>query len=235
MAAKRSKTDDEEAALYSAPPDQFVSERNALAKRLADDGDSAGAARVKKLKKPSVPAWAVNRAAHEAPRAAQALLESGDKLAGAQRAAAGEGGGEKLREAMGAHAEAVEALMGEVDKALAEAGHGGSAMADRARETLRAVATDDELREEFDEGRVVTDREPVGFGSAPPPKPAPRKKETAAQKRERVRAEKDAARSRHMAEKRVDSARAKVRKAERALEAAREELEEAERASEAAP
>ncbi len=51
-------------------------------------------------------------------------------------------------------------------------------MADRARETLRAVATDDELRDEFEDGRVVTDREPVGFGSAPAPKPAPKKQAT---------------------------------------------------------
>ncbi len=89
------KTDDEEAALYSAPPEQFVAERNALAKRLADDGDSAGAARVKKLKKPSVPAWAVNRAAREAPGgSARRCSSPATSLPGAQRAAAGEGGGE---------------------------------------------------------------------------------------------------------------------------------------------
>lgn len=221
-----------EAELYGVAPGEFVAERNALAKRLREDGDKSAAERVKKLPKPSVPAWAVNRAAREAPEAAKGLLSSGEKLAGAQRGAAGKGGGEKLREAMSAHQEAVEKLMGDVEKALASAGHASGANADRARETLRAVATDDELRAEFEQGRVARDREPVGFGSAPPPKPAPKAERKADP--EEARRRKQAEKAQAAAAARVKRAEAKVAKAERALEAAREELEEAERARAAA-
>jgi hypothetical protein len=217
-----------EEELYSVPPDSFVAERNALAKRLRDDGDKAAADRVKKLAKPSVPAWAVNRAASEAPKAARALLDSGERLAAAQSGAAGEGGGEQLREAMSAHQRAVEGLMGDVEKALASEGHESPAMADRARETLRALATDDELREEFEAGRVGRDREPVGFGSAPAPKAAPRKKADPKREREEAAAHKRAERAEAAAAKAVKRARAKAGKAEAALEAAREELREVE-------
>ena len=223
---------DEEAGLYSAPPDEFVAERTALAKRLSESGDRAGAARVKKLKKPSVPAWAVNRATGDDPKAAQRLVAAGERLAKAQRGAGGAGGGDKLRGAMEAHQEAVAGLMEAVTGALAEVGHERPANLDRARETLRAVATDDELRAEFEEGRVVRDREPVGFGSAPAPKAAkkgPRAAKSAPKPdREAARRAKAAQRAEAAAERAVGQARSRVEKAEAALERARGELEQAE-------
>lgn len=225
MAAKRGNAQDEVAALYTAPPEQFVAERNSLAKRLGERGDRARAAQVKKLKKPSLPAWAVNRAASNEPTAARRLLKAGDGLAKAQRGAAGEGGGAGLRRAMGAHQEAVDGLMAAVSAALAEAGHDRPAVADRARETLRAVATDDELRTEFEAGRVVMDREPVGFGSAPAPKAPPKAKKPS---REEVRRAKAAERVDAAATRAADQAREEVRRAEKALQTARQELEQAE-------
>jgi hypothetical protein len=218
----------EEAALYSVPPDEFVAERNALAKRLREEGDKQGAARVKKLPKPSVPAWAVNRAARDAPKAAKALLDSGEKLTKAQTGAAGEGGGEQLRQAMAAHQEAVEGLMGEVEQALSAEGHENPAMADRARETLRALATDDDLRVEFVGGRVARDGEPVGFGSAPAPKAAPKRKPDPERERQDARARKAAEKAQAAAAKAVERAGAKVEKAEEALRSARDELAAAE-------
>ena len=224
----------DEAELYSVPPSEFVAERNALAKRLRAEGDKQGAGRVKKLAKPSVPAWAVNRAARDAPKAAKALLDSGEKLTKAQTGAAGEGGGEQLREAMAAHQEAVEGLMGEVEQALSAEGHENPAMADRARETLRALATDDDLREEFEAGRVARDREPVGFGSAPAPKAAPQRQADPKREREQAAARKRAERAEAAAGKAVERARAKAEKAEAAVAAAREELRGAEAAHERA-
>jgi hypothetical protein len=229
VAAKPKRKRDDEEALYQAPPERFVAERNALAKRLGDGGDRGGAARVKKLKKPSIPAWAVNRAAGGDRPAARRLLEAGEGLAKAQRGAAGEGGGDELRRAMEAHQEAVEGLMEDVGGALAEAGHDRPGNLDRARETLRAVATDEELRAEFEAGRVVRDREPVGFGSAPAPKAAPKRRAEAKKpSRESARRLKAAERSHEAAVKAADRARARVQKAESALDAARGELEEAE-------
>ena len=54
-------------ALYALPLERFTPERDALAKDLAADGDRAGAARVKALRKPVVAAWAVNALAREDP------------------------------------------------------------------------------------------------------------------------------------------------------------------------
>ena len=213
----------DEAELYSVPPGEFVAERNALAKRLREEGKAKDAARVKKLPKPSVSAWAVNRARLEDPEAARALIESGEALAHAQ----GEGG-QVLRSAMSAHLKAIEALMTDVEAALAASGHDNPAMADRARETLRALATDERLREEFEAGRVARDREPVGFGSAPPPKAAPKPKPDPKRKREEAAARKRAEKAEATAARAVERARAKARKAESALAAAREALEAAE-------
>lgn len=228
-----------ESELYAVPPEDFVKERNALAKRLKDEGDSKEAARVKKLPKPSVPAWSVNRAALDDPKAAKALLDSGEALAKAQSGAAGAGGGDQLREAMAAHQKAVEGLMKAVESALSDGGHQNPAMADRARETLRALATDDELRSEFEAGTVARDREPVGFGSAPAPKAAPRAKKDPAREKAEAKARKKAERAIAKADAAVERAEAKASKARKALESAQQELDEAraeaERAREDAP
>ena len=77
---------DDTARLYGLPLDEFTAERDALAKRLRADGERDEAALVKKLRKPSVPAWAVNQAVRKDKRAAKALLRAGECLANAQEA-----------------------------------------------------------------------------------------------------------------------------------------------------
>ena len=51
--------------LYAAPYDRFISERNALAKST-DDKDEAR--RIKALRKPTLPAWAINQVARRSSR-----------------------------------------------------------------------------------------------------------------------------------------------------------------------
>jgi hypothetical protein len=211
---------DDTARLYGLPLDEFTAERDALAKRLRADGERDEAARVKKLRKPSVPAWAVNQAVREDKRAAKALLKAGEGLANAQEAMLSGSASADLRKSMAAHGEAVERMMGPVGDAL---GAGASATnLDRARETLRAVAGDEELRAEFEAARVVRDREAVGFGGATPAvlKPAPASKRG---RRSRKRAE-IAVRK---AERALESATAEAEDAERRLERARRDLEAA--------
>lgn len=67
-------------ALYAAPPAEFVSARNALAKSLDASGRRDDAARVKALKKPSTTAWAVNQLALGERRLLDALVASGQRL-----------------------------------------------------------------------------------------------------------------------------------------------------------
>jgi hypothetical protein len=202
-------TDNDTAQLYGLPLDEFTAERDALAKRLRADGDRDEADRVKKLRKPSVPAWAINQAARADKKAAKALVKAGEKLAAAQEATLSGKRSPDLRDAVAAHGEAVERMMEPVAAAL---GDGASATnLDRARETLRAVAGDEELRGELEAASIVRDREPVGLGGATPAvlKPVPARKRGSASSRKR--------------------AEDGVRKAQRALDAAAAEAEDAER------
>lgn len=221
-------TEDETAGLYGLPLDEFTAERDALAKRLRTDGDREEAAAVKKLRKPTVPAWAINQATRADAKAAKALLTAGEALAGAQEAMLSGSASADLREAVAAHSEAVDRMMGPVTDALRPAASASNV--DRARETLRAIAGDDELRAEFEAGSVVRDREAVGFGGAAPgvlrPAPSP--------KRGAVRSRKRAAEAVRKAERALDVAAAEAEDAQRRLARAERDLETASKARESA-
>lgn len=61
------------AALYNGPLDEFIRSRDALAKELRAAGNREAASSVKGLRKPSRPAWALNRAVYQSPEALEAL------------------------------------------------------------------------------------------------------------------------------------------------------------------
>ena len=73
--------------LYASPLDTFIASRDALAKEMRAAGDGDGAKRVKSLRKPVVPAFAVNRLVHEDPGAIDELLGLGERLRAEQRRA----------------------------------------------------------------------------------------------------------------------------------------------------
>jgi hypothetical protein len=158
VAPKKGKAEEGIDQLYGSPLGEFTKERNALAKRLRGDGDSDAAERVKSLRKPSLPAWAINQGVRADAGAAKRLLGAGERLRKASD-------GDSLREAMREEAEAVEQMTAAAESA-AEGETLSSAMVDRVRDTLRAVAGDDELRGEFEGGRVERDRKAVGLGGA---------------------------------------------------------------------
>ncbi|HWI74938.1 MAG TPA: hypothetical protein VNT55_23450 [Baekduia sp.] len=142
--------------LYGADLEDFVHERDTLAKSLRDEGDRDGAAAVSKLAKPTRAAWAVNRLARERPDEIRALVEAGEALAGAQEQLLDGADAAVLRGA----AEAARAL---VDALAAEAPVDGPAR-DRVRATLHAATVDDGVRAEVAAGRVVKERSASGFG-----------------------------------------------------------------------
>lgn len=235
MAKRRGKDkhDDELAELYALPLDEFVAGRDALAKRLRNEGKTERAREVKGLRKPSRSAWALNRGARESPRAAKRLLDAGARLEAAQRAALSGGGRDELRDAMSAHQEAVEEMTGAVEAAVGkEAGLNAPAL-DRVRETLRAAAGDPELRAELDAARVTRDRQAVGFGEpgeAPPARPPRRRRKgpTQAQRRKAEQRAKRAQRDLDAATKALTQARSRLDRAQRDLASAQRQVEEAE-------
>jgi hypothetical protein len=235
--AKRAKgAGDEVSRLYSLPLEEFTAERDRLARRLSDEGDREGAAEVRKLKKPNLPAWAINQGVRGDPGAAEELIQAGERLQEAHTAALEGGDAAELREAMVGQNAAVEQMMRAVEAGLDRTAR-SDAILDRARETLRALAGDEELRDGFRAGRLTNDREAVGFGGAVPAATARRgrgsaKKKTpasAARRRAAERAEKAAQRSLDLAVKRVTEAKRRLERAEAAVDAAQAELEEVER------
>jgi hypothetical protein len=150
--------------LYGLPLEEFTSARNKLAGELNSSGDSAAAARVRKLAKPTRSAGAINRAVRRNRRDARGLLSAADKLRQAHEQLLKDGGRRAVDKAAEAERAAVERLMTLVEVELGRDGRPSGAMLDRARSTLDAVARTPELREEFEAGRLTKDHRAVGFG-----------------------------------------------------------------------
>ena len=81
---------DEVDALYALPLEEFTAARNALAKKL-------GSEEIRKLAKPSVPAWAVNQLARRERKQLGELLKSGEALQ--KQVLGGKAGPAAMREA----------------------------------------------------------------------------------------------------------------------------------------
>jgi hypothetical protein len=223
--------------LYALPLDEFTAARDAEAKRLRGEGEADEAKAVKALRKPSRAAWAINRAVRAEPGALRNLVETGERLARAQDAAlAGkQGGGDALRAAIAAQGEAVERL---AEVAARELGSARGPHLDRVRETLRAVAGDEELRAEVETGTVTRDHEASGFGGTAPESVAaprgakPERGSRGGAARDRRHAEGAVKKARHsldLATKRVAEAERRRARAQGALADAEQAMEDAER------
>jgi hypothetical protein len=220
--------------LYGLPLEEFTRERDAAARELRKAKDREAADKVGKLPKPSQAAWAANALVRERRDLVDTLLDAVDDLRGAQQEAVAGKGASALRDAAAAEREAVDALVSAA-KDLEPGGRKPSAATlERLRTTLQAVATDDEVRDALDRGRVVADAEGVGawglvpggdVPATPPPrrtKPRakPKSDDEAAERRaaeERLREERE---RRQQLETDLREARAERRSRERELERA---------------
>lgn len=226
--------------LYAQPPDGFIAARDALAKELKAAGKDDDAAAVKKLRKPSIVAWAVNAAAREHGDDVAALREAGEGLRRAQRKALSGGGGEDLRRAT----EERRALVGTLaDAAVGAIGARGAAHRDAIAATFEAAAVDDELGERLAAGTLEKEAQPTagfgtiegfevltGGGAEPEEEPA---EDRAAEKRERAREAREAGQRATTAERAAERAERRAselkEKAAAATAAAKEAEAEARR------
>ncbi len=235
--------------VYAGDFDGFVSRRNELAKRLRSEGDREGADEVKALTKPNQPAWALNQLpAKQRGR----LLKAGAALREAQeRLMGGDAEPEDLRAAADAERDTVSEALG---AATALAGEAGTALSDpateRARQTLHAVALDEEVRAQFERGRLTSDHDAPGLGGLSPGAVKPSKaggarrkkksadREQAKQRRDELKAAEAEAKKltsrREDSEREVEAARKEAERAQHALERATERLEKATEAAQAA-
>ena len=217
--------------LYQMPLDEFTARRNELAKELKKAGDETGAVSVAKLRKSSLPAWAVNQLARRENKRITELFKASDTLRDAHAA-----GGDALRDATKARNALISRLVDRAAAILEESGHSpGRAHLDRITATLQASA-DEEHRDELAGGRLVTDLQPTGFGglaewaALPQPKGTVTKLEPAEIRKARREAEDLQARAESAEERAValrESSDRAARKAAEAAEAADAAEEEA--------
>jgi hypothetical protein len=239
--------------LYRSAPEGFIAARDNLTKRMREDGRDADADEVKKLRRPTVAAWALDRLADVAPDEVGALLDAGAELARAQRATLSGRDPAALREATAKRRDLVAELSQTAADALRDAGRSPDPHLEDIRGTLEAASVDDGIGERLRTGTLErTSRPAAGFGdiaglqlvsrrddtpaetggkrslTAAVPDDAERARELAAEIR-RLRRDRDTAERRSAA---AEDARARmaeqVASMESRLDAARAKLREAE-------
>ena len=159
--------------LLAAAPDRFVAERNALAKKLRNEGRGEDAAAVAELRKPSAVVFAVNRAARDRPKAAQAAAEAAVGVREAQVS----GEADAFNKALAELDSSLDLLAEVAVVHLAPAGKKPSeAMRRRLRELLRSAVADDDARAALARGALADELEAPGFSpyAGMPVKPKPR-------------------------------------------------------------
>lgn len=230
--------------LYSAPLDEFIARRTALAKQLKAEGRTDEAAEVGGAKKPSVPLWTVNQLARRNKPAVDKLLDASDAL----RKALGTGDQDAFAAAQTAQTDSLRKLR---DAARSLHGEATDAMLERVVSTFRTAAAEDDLRDALTAGRLTEEPEASGFDAlaglsfAPGGKRTPRERteakperdedgraervrratkalqEAKAEARARDREARDAERAAEKARKAAEGAAAAVADAEEALALAR--------------
>jgi hypothetical protein len=218
--------------LYILPLDQFTAARDRLAQQLKSGGSAEEAKLVAKLRKPSVAAWALNRAARNKPDEVGRLLDSHRLLRQARSRQAVEHASELRRQAVAAL----------TDAAMSELESGSLQTRDRVTRTLLAIATDAEGEAEFANGTLVRELEPSGGGWGemelpPAPKPDPVEQAAAALQEARERARileaeaSDAESQLEAAKQALAEARGRAKGARSAADKAARDVEKAERAA----
>jgi hypothetical protein len=218
--------DDRIRTLHREPPEGFIAARDALVRELKDAGHTEDAATVKALRKPTVPAWAMNQLAEPEGKELQALLDAGAEVRAAQQAAMSSGASaDRLREATAARRQVVARLADAAAGALRDAGRSADTHLEEIRATLEAASVDAELGERLRTGTLErASRDAGGFGEvfglqlvpedeegtragarkAPGSKVAPTKVETGKLRRDAAAAERKARQARERADRLAD-------------------------------
>jgi hypothetical protein len=145
--------------LYGLPLDEFTAARDETARRLRDEGRRDDAAMVKALRKPSNPAWVVNRLSREHPGIIDDLLAAGKRLRDTQLG----GVGGKLQEAMKDERSALDRAMRNAEEIATHAGLATAPTLQRTRETLHLAALDAEVAADVRRGVLTREGRAAGF------------------------------------------------------------------------
>jgi hypothetical protein len=159
------RDDPEVRALFRETPDAFIAARDALA-RARKPSDPANAAAIKALRKPTVPAWALDQLADRDPEGVDALLDAGAELRAAQRAAvASTKHAGRLREATTARRTAIARLVAAAAAILTDAGRSPDPHLEDVAASLESASVNDDAATLLRSGTFERPmRDPGGFG-----------------------------------------------------------------------
>ncbi|GAA0522459.1 hypothetical protein GCM10011581_34220 [Saccharopolyspora subtropica] len=147
--------------LYGTDPADFVSERDRQAAAARDSGDEELAASIRKLRKPTTAAWAVNLLAAHEPRGLDELLDLGDRMRAAQR----ELRGDELRTLAADRTRLLRALTDRAADLARERGHPlADAVRDQVEQTLTAALSEPEAGQAVRAGTLAKPLTYSGFG-----------------------------------------------------------------------
>src|SRR4051794_27168614 len=164
--------------LYGLPLEEFTPARDAAAKELRAAGERDAAAEVKRLRKPSRLAWALNQVRRHDPEPVDKLIAAGERLQEAQRQLVEAGERGLLRDAAAEERELVGRIADLAERELATSGHPANATAQgKLFSTLHAAAADPEVRDALAAGRLLGEHQLSDLGlvpGSPAPSEAPR-------------------------------------------------------------
>lgn len=148
-------------ALFQLSLAEFTGARNVLAKRLAGEGRTLDAERVKAIAKPPAPAWAVNQLYWQDPKAIERLLALGERV---RKVQTGQLANTDLRKLLEEKKQVTKVLLNKASAILEEAGHAASIDAmRRVSATLESLAAWGETEGVPRAGRLTADLDPPGF------------------------------------------------------------------------
>jgi pimeloyl-ACP methyl ester carboxylesterase len=148
------------ATLATVPPTAFARQRDALAVRLREAGDSTAVAQVKARRVPTLPVWVVNRLALDHPDDVEALIAAAERVKAAQL---GRGQGGTLATATAAHRAALDRLRERAGVMLRDAGGATADKLLRVQNTLTAAAVDAQARAALRAGHLERELTAPGF------------------------------------------------------------------------
>ncbi|MEU2779491.1 hypothetical protein ABZ646_43320 [Streptomyces sp. NPDC007162] len=212
--------------LYRLAPGDFTAVRDERARTARADGDREPAERIRRLRRPTLAAWASNLLVREQPEETERLLRLGAALRQAHR----NPDGDQLRELSAQQHQLTFALARQAAQLAAETGlRISDDVRQEVQDTLHAVLADPPTAAQWAKGQLTKPLSlPAGF-----PTPLRRPEEAPAPRR-RIRpakevADPDAARARRQERQaRLDQARQRAADAERELHAREDELAAAE-------
>lgn len=185
--------------LYSAPPEEFVLTRARLERELRDAGEADAAAAIKRLRKPSLGVWAVNRLAREEPDAVGELIDATERVRGAQHEMLQGGNADALREEARNRQALLDELVEQATHLLVGHAPNPRTYRDDVANLLEAASIDPEAINLLRAGHLArTLTPPAGFDALGEAPSAPNRPRTAApstaprkQRREVERAQRD--------------------------------------------